>query len=132
MKPVYLLVGCPGSGKSWVSSQLKSKFKVVEHDHHRTGYVEAVAKAAKESPVLANTPFGVSKLMEDLSSKGIPVIPVFILEAERTISERYSKREGRPIPQGHLTRQHTYRERAQELKAFSGTSEQVLEHLKKC
>lgn len=43
---------------------------------------------------------------------------------------RYEAREGKPIPKGHLTRIQTYLDRADELGAFMGTSEQVLTHLK--
>lgn len=127
---VILLVGSPGSGKSWVSDQLTDKFHIVEHDDHRdkNNYIAALAAAAKSEskPVIGNTPFGVSEIMEGLKSKKVRVLPVFIIEPEKVLSARYLKRDGKIIPQGHLTRQKTYGERAKELGAFSGTSEQVL------
>lgn len=133
-KVVYLLVGCPGSGKSWVTDQLRGTFTVVEHDDYMdrsNEYPDAVVAAAwtSLSPVIANTPFGVSKLQETLEQNALKVIPVFIIEPDAVVTERYEAREGRPISKGHLTRQRTYFERALELGAFHGGSQEVLDYL---
>jgi hypothetical protein len=134
MKPVYLVIGVPGSGKTWVCERLSSYFHVVPHDEHINGqYVRAIADAAGEvaRPVLAEAPFSISQTVEPLEARGIRVIPVFIIEDVDTLSERYREREGKEIPQGHLTRQETYRQRAEQWDAFSGTSEEVLDFLKR-
>lgn len=128
---VYLLVGSPGSGKSWVSSRLGHKFKVLEHDDFKTtpaAYIPALKRAmiTSDKPILANTPFGVSDIMEAL---GPECLPVFIIEPEETLKQRYFTRQGYEIPKGHLTRQTTYVHRANELKAFKGTSQEVLNYL---
>lgn len=133
-KQVYLLVGCPGVGKTWVSDQLKTQFNVLEHDEFKEeGYYKAIADAARhgDKPVLANTPFGVSRLTTNIESLGPSVIPVFIIEEDEVVTQRYESRSGKKILPGHLTRQRTYLRRARDLGAFVGTSSEVLEHLKR-
>ena len=133
MNKIYILVGSPGSGKTWVSQQLHTKYNVAEQDdfigkdyvHH----LLALAHAYRQ-PVLANTPFGLSKLMESLQNEGAEVEPVFIIESPLVLTQRYQQRENKPIPPGHITRQYTYLERARELRAFHGTAEEVLNYLK--
>jgi hypothetical protein len=135
----YMVIGCPGSGKSWVCDQLEKleKFKYVHHDLYigmaGPKYVDAILDAAKETekPILCEAPFSISQLKEPLEKAGIDVIPVFIQELPHTIRTRYWQREKKDIPNGHLTRQNTYAQRAKEWNAFQGTSGEVLEHLKK-
>lgn len=134
MKKVFLLVGVPSSGKSWIAKQLKDRFQYVSHDDHiDKDYYDAIVKHFKNSdpkPILIETPFGMTELSESLKSKGIKVIPVFIREHPTILAQRYAERDGKSIPKGHLTRQVTYGERAKELGAFIGTSQEVLKHLK--
>lgn len=134
MAKIHLLVGVPASGKSWVTDKLKEKFNVIEHDTYKLKpqYIAALlsAAASKESrPILANTPFGMSEILEALQVRGHQVNPVFILEHPDTLQTRYKAREGKDIPKGHLTRQQTYAQRADETQSFKGTSDQVLKHL---
>ena len=132
MNKIYILVGSPGSGKTWVSSQLYGKFSVAEQDEFiGKDYVHHLLALShrERQPILANTPFGLSKLMESLQNEGAEVEAVFIIEDPDTLAARYEAREGKPIPKGHLSRQYTYQERAYELNAFSGTSEEVLKYL---
>lgn len=132
MKPVYLLVGVPGSGKTWICNQL-SNFTHVPHDAYiGQDYIAALKTAAKKSdkPVLAETPFSVSQIMHPLLEAGITVKPYFIHEPEAVLKARYTAREGRPIPLGHLSRQFTYMDRATILGAPIGTAHQILQLLK--
>ena len=129
---IYLVVGAPGSGKTTVCNQLTNEFEYIPHDLYPKTYIPEVLKRVKmaSKPLLIETPFSVSKVMEPLNQAGYNVIPVFIIETPEVTSKRYFEREGKQIPQGHLTRIETYKQRANELKAFQGTSEQVLNHLK--
>jgi hypothetical protein len=81
-------------------------------------------------PILIEAPFSVSQIKDPLEKHGRTVTPVFIVEERKTLAERYMRRENKPIPQGHLTRQDTYQRRAIEGGHFRGTSAQILEHLK--
>lgn len=130
---VYMVVGCPGSGKSWVCDQLREHFTYVRHDDHIGGnYVAEILKAFKHStrPLLIETPFSMSQLIDPLKKAGVHVTPVFIIEKHDVIRERYRKRGSGEIPAGHLSRQLTYELRAEGQQAFRGTSEQVLAYLK--
>jgi len=132
-QPVYLVIGCPGAGKSWVCEQLRELYDYVRHDDYMDGgYVDAIIRqhAIAAKPLLIETPFSVSQIKEPLEKKGLQVVPVFILEAPEVVSARYLKREGVIIPTGHLTRQLTYRQRAKDWHAFHGTAEQILEFLR--
>lgn len=133
----YMVIGVPGSGKTWVTNQVKDNFCFVHHDAYigmqGDTYVKEIIKASKTAhkPLLIEAPFSINKIKEPLEKAGIKVEPVFILEHELTLRSRYMQREGKPIPQQHITRLETYRKRAKEMNAFSGTSNQVLEYLKR-
>lgn len=132
---IYLVAGVPGSGKSWVCEQLRDQFTYVRHDDYiKKGddYAGAIVKAAKtsERPLLIEAPFSVSDIVSKLFSAGHRATPVYIVEDPSKLAKRYMERDGKTIPTGHLTRMRTYADRAKEQKAFSGTSDQVLAHLR--
>lgn len=133
MSPIYILVGTPGSGKTWIAGQLEAKFDVVYHDAFiGMDYTNELMRRARlnRKPVLGETPFSVTRIVEPLEAKGFTVHPVFVIESDTVTKERYRAREGRDIPQGHLTRIGTYRIRAKELGARSGTSLEILNYLR--
>lgn len=135
MKPIYILFGAPGSGKTWVMNQLSDKFNCLPHDrflNSRVSYERLLVAAAQTSsaPILADSPFKVNSMIDELRGLGAEVRPYFILESEATIRARYQAREGKPIPVGHITRISSLTAKAKELIAPSGTSEQVLALLK--
>jgi uridine kinase len=134
VKTIYLIVGTPGSGKTWVCNQLKEQFDYLPHDDfdNDVQYVSAIARFAgiATKPILIETPFSVTQVMEPLIKRRFIVIPVFIIESEQVTTQRYEARENKPIPKGHLTRIETYIDRANKLNAFQGTSQQVLDYLK--
>jgi hypothetical protein len=135
---IYLVVGVPASGKSWVCDQLKDSFHYVHHDgfiylKNPAAYLTEVRKASLTAtkPMLIEAPFSM-KIMGDLRVLGYEVTPVFIIEKPDVLKQRYTQR-GRHeanIIQGHLTRQQTFTDRAHEQAAFMGNSAEVLEHLK--
>lgn len=128
----YLIVGSPGVGKTWVMSKLEDQYQVLHHDTYiGRNYVqaiyEAVSKASK--PILIETPFSMSQIIDPLDKAGIEVIPVFIIETDEIHLERYKVR-GKEMPKGHLARTKTYLERAITGNHYYGTSEQVLKYLR--
>lgn len=132
-QPIYLVIGCPGSGKSWVCEQLRDQYEYVPHDSYLNNalHIEATVRAAKTAtkPLLIETPFSVSQIKDPLE-KGFRVVPVFIQEHHEVIRKRYKERGSGDLPAGHLARQLTYRQRAQLWQSFQGTSQQVLEYLR--
>lgn len=136
MQKVYILVGSPGVGKTWVSNQLKDQYEVIEHDDfmytRNNEYVKALIQSSQSNnkSIIANTPFGLSDLIEALEHNKIEVIPIFIIEHPTILEQRYRKRENKAIPKGHITRQQTYYNRSLELNAFKGTALEALNYLK--
>lgn len=138
MQKVFLLIGVPASGKSWVVKQLGKEFQVIEHDkfigssRHNGEYVEAALEAAESSskPILMEAPFSMSEIMNPLRAEGVKVEPVFIVEDKDVLSKRYASRGRGPLPKGHLTRMGTFKMRADAGNFFMGPSEKVLEYLR--
>lgn len=133
MQKIYLIIGVPGSGKSWTSSKLGDKFEVMAHDEYLdTNYPAMLIKAAcmLSKPIVGELPFGITETIEYLTESGADIEPVFIVERDAVLVSRYQEREGRTIPKGHLTRQKTYVDRAEAMGAFMGTSKEVLDYLK--
>lgn len=135
-KIVYLVAGVPGCGKSWVCNQLKEEFNYVPHDQHYKAHATAILEEIKttKKPILADCPFAERILRETLEKYHIEVIPIFIVEAPEVVKMRYETRAkpvpGRAIPKSFLTRATTIKDRIKEWNAFSGTSSEVLKHLK--
>ena len=136
MKTAVLVIGIPGSGKSWVCDQLTEFFEYVPHDRYMANsgesYIKAILKTSlkADKPLLIEAPFSISEIKDPLEERGFKITPVFIIEKEAIVALRYRKREGKSIPPAHIKRQQTYRERAKKWKSFSGSSTAVLEHLK--
>jgi len=98
----------------------------------KSNHLEVLLEAAKiaEKPVLTECPFAERVLRDALEARGIEVIPIFVVEKPSVCATRYLRREGKPIPQAARTRAATIGDRAKEWGAFSGTSDEVLAHLK--
>lgn len=133
MRPVYLVCGVPGSGKTWVCSQLKDKFNYIPHDNHTENIQEVIKDASMNGnkTVITECPFGERSFKEFLEGFNILVIPVFIVEDPTVVQERYFKREGKPLYKAGITRATTIKDRALEWNAIFGTSNEILEFLKK-
>lgn len=133
MKTVYLLIGVPGSGKSWVAEQLKDRFSYIANDDYiGKDYLAAVGQRINDSegPFLIEAPFSISKIKDPLENAGHKVIPIFIIEHEQTLTNRWDERQTpHKARGGHLTRQETYKFRANAWNAYSGNSTAVLQYL---
>lgn len=137
MKTIYMLVGVPASGKSWVAEHLLAQFDYLAHDDYiNTGlgsYLNDIVRLSKwtdNKPILIETPFSMSRILEPLDDHGLKVIPVFIIEKPEVLTKRYEDREGKPYNKGNISRQQTYLNRALEGNYFIGNSDEVLQHLK--
>jgi hypothetical protein len=131
LNKIYMVIGCPGTGKTWVCNQLREHFHCVPQGNMSSGvYVDEVLTHAKvaHKPILIEAPFGVTEIKTALETC-FKVIPIFIQEDLNVIRDRYFKREGKQIPPGNLTRQNTYKERAEAWGAYQGTSSECLAHL---
>src|SRR5262245_42204825 len=127
---VYLVIGVPGAGKTWLCKQLPSSFNYVPHDRcwtHPSGakpgpkypdwgppgskstHLETIVKEAKASlkPVVTEVPFGERRLRDELVSRGLKVVPLFVVEDPDTVAKRYANRERRPLPPAAAARVST-------------------------
>lgn len=136
MSSIYLVCGVPGSGKTWVLNQINVlNVKVIHHDDYLDYSPEKYAMLLVEAlkthdKVVADCPLFISAIIATINDINISIKPIFIIEDAHTIKTRYEQREHRSIPKQHLSRIPTLVKRAQEYKAFMGTSEQVLNKLK--
>jgi hypothetical protein len=134
LQPVYMVCGVPGSGKTWVLNQLTDLFTLVRNDDHiennkKTLFILSAAHTVK--PVLTDCPFGERLERDALESVRLEVWPYFIVEPVHVVMQRYQKREGKPLPMASVTRASTIKNRAEEWGAPYGTSEVILDLLKK-
>lgn len=133
MRPIYLLCGVPGSGKTWVAKQVAKDFLYLPHDDHEiSSYARALITASRKNdkPVLGEAPFRISVLIDELKRHGANVKTYFVIESADVVKSRYETREKKPIPKQHLTRIKTVKERARQYQGKVGTSEEVLRMIK--
>lgn len=112
-KTVHMLVGVPGSGKSWVAGQL-DQFNHKPHDSYQVSeYHKELITHAKQShkDILAEAPFRVSVLIDQLKAAGIPVKTYYISEPEQKIREQYEKRDKKQWLKQHATNLKKYDQR---------------------
>lgn len=132
MSKVYIICGLPGSGKTWCAEQIKDRFIYLPHDIYKVDeYSKIIIQEAKKSsslPVLAELPFRISVVLDELLKKGLLIIPIFIIEPEWKVRLRYFEREGRTCPT-LSSRFIRIKELANKYGVFSGTSDEVLEYL---
>ena len=133
---VHLLCGVPGSGKTWVANKLttsshnEARFMYIPHDEHQVDqYYLYLVQAAKRGtvPVLAEAPFRVSVLIEELERFGLEVKTYYITDDESVIKARYEARSHKPFPKQHSSNLARYNARQWDVR---GTSDQILNHLK--
>lgn len=129
---IYILVGVPASGKTWVCNRIKG-MTVVRNDDYmgdRSGYVQAIKEASKgDKPVLCEAPFAASQLIEMLHSINKPIKQVLVTGPIEEIENRYKERKnGQPFRAAFKTNHRRYEEDPDRFE-FSGTSEEVLKWL---
>lgn len=134
-KPIiYLIIGVPGVGKSWVCEQLDGKHcAYVKHDLYikdDAGYIDGLKVAAQaEQPVITDCPFAERITKEKLEAAGFEVRPWFIVESPIVVMARYRQRTGKNLPQASITRAGSILDRAKAWNAPYGTSQEVKDKL---
>ena len=138
MKPkkqdVYLLIGAPCSGKTWITDQVSpDEYNFVAHDTCPLDfYGKSIDKAARlgSLPVLAEAPFRAHALVRELVGYGIEVHEIYVLVKDTVLEDRYffrSRSHAHPlILKGNKAIWEEFGE-----GEFAGDSTQVLEYLKK-
>ena len=127
-KTIYLVCGVPGSGKSWVCEQLSNKYIYVSYDHvPKKQHIDMMYEA--KGPVIHDLPVKVSTFIKRYSCD-FNIVPVFIIESEKTIRSRLKKRGGK-FTKHIRKRMETMERRAAQYGVFVGTSDEVLRYLSK-
>lgn len=135
MKRVTMLCGVPGSGKTWVMNHLRDSYFCINHDDYISKpsmdlFSKIVYAAQGSKPVIVDCPFAERDFRTKLESLGLSVVPVFIVEKPEVVNRRYRQREGKEASKATLTRANTIMNKAHEWRAYFGTSEEVLNHLR--
>lgn len=128
MQTVHLIIGAPGSGKTWVCEQLKDRFCYVPHDDYAVpAYGQALLEASRHATqaILAEAPFRASLIVDELKRSGVKVVQHYLVERPDVVAHRYEMREGKPIPKQHLATLARYTQRAHN----PATAKQLLERL---
>jgi hypothetical protein len=151
---VILVIGVQGAGKSWACRRAADVLHYIPHDRcwrHPTAkpkkgldpawgppgsvstHFETLVLAARRAkgPILTEAPFDETRLRARLEAQGVRVVPVFVIEDTELISGRYMAREGKKPAPGVLKRAEGLKNKAKEWNGFSGTSEEVLNELKR-
>jgi hypothetical protein len=129
--PIYLLVGAPCSGKTWIIDQAKDFAQCVEHDaslDNLDKYAGRVANAACAGIVVADIPFKGEEFAAQLSKLGLDVHKLYVLVRDGDLKQRYFKRNGKLPHQYILNTNKSIMEHFQEGE-FAGDSTHVLEYL---
>ncbi len=136
MQTVCLLVGVPGSGKTWLLDHLSpDKFAIIRNDDYigrSHDYLADILTAARsgDRPVICEIPFSMSMVTVPLGDAGVPMKAVYLIEHPNELAFRWHERGTKASAKaGHITRQQTYLDRAQQSGAPHGTSAEMLAYL---
>ena len=125
---LYLICGAPASGKTWVCNQLMDMFNYISFDNINKNYHVYKLLMANDKPLLYDPTIKISTFTKYYGHL-FNIKRVVIIESLDTIQNRMKLRKGK------VTKTINNRiQRMQQLSngaVFSGTSDQVLEYLKK-
>jgi hypothetical protein len=129
--PIYLLIGAPCSGKTWIIDQVKHFVRCVEHDlspDNLDDYIWRVQYVSYSGVVVADIPFKGEEFAAQLSKLGLDVHKLYVLVRDGDLKQRYFKRTGKLPHQYILNTNKSIMEHFQEGE-FAGDSTRVLEYL---
>ena len=131
MKPkLLLLIGCSGSGKTWVSSQLTDKFYVVHYDlTPKAKLLDVIRQQPSDKPILLDLPIKTSTFIRRHSDE-FDIRVVSILGDFLRVKVQILKRKGK-ITKTLYRRWKVMKKRTETYAEFHGDSDQVLSYLKK-
>jgi len=127
---VYLLVGAPASGKSWVASQLTDKFDYISYDGNSKKTHLDLLKIPSIKPKLYDPTFKISTIIRRHSNE-FNFILVGIYEEEQVLRDRMNLRGG-TWTDTVMKRNEVAKKRYEKYgtNGFLGSSQEVLEFLK--
>jgi hypothetical protein len=130
MKPkLFIVFGCSGSGKTWLTNQLTEKFHVVHYDlTPKSKLLEVLHSQPTDKPILLDLPIKISTFIKHHSSEfDIRCVAVMgdFLQVKTQILQRGGK-----ITCTLYRRWKQIQKRADKYAEFTGDSQQVLDYLR--
>jgi Zn ribbon nucleic-acid-binding protein len=127
---IYMVCGASGSGKSWVCRQLTDMSNYISYDENsKKKHIDLLKGADLSRPTLYDPPIKISTFIKRHSHE-FDIIPVFIIEDTETVKERILSRGGE-WTDFISKRCEAMKKRNAKYGVFSGTSQEVLDWLKK-
>ena len=126
---LMILIGCSGSGKTWVAEQLKDKFHVVHYDQtKKSSLIDVIKSKPLDKPVLLDLPIKISTFIrrhhDDFDIRVVAILGDFLKVKTQILS-----RKGK-ITKTLYRRWKVIQKRAFTYAEFTGDSDQVLKYLK--
>lgn len=92
---LFILIGAPGTGKTWLCDKLFNDFNIISSDRIRGDIDSAVSEALKESkPVIVDLPFRIKAFIERWRARVPDCIVVALVEEESVHKIRLAMRGG--------------------------------------
>lgn len=129
---IYMLIGAPASGKSWVCNQILDQFEYISYDKNIKKNHLKLLRALSKKPKLYDPTFKISTIIRRHSDEFNFHI-ICIKETEDVLKERIANRGGK-MTDTIMKRNKQVEKRYIKYgstKSFIGTSTEVLEYLKK-
>ena len=130
MKPkLMILIGCSGSGKTWVAEQLSDKYHVVHYDRTpKKKMIEVLLAQPTDKPILLDLPIKISTMIRRYGEL-FDVRVVSILGDFLKVKVQILKRNGKITPTLYR-RWKVIKKRTKTYAEFSGDSDDVFKYLK--
>ena len=127
---VYMLIGAPAAGKSWVANQLLDKFDYVSYDGNRKKDHLDLLRAKSDKPKLYDPTFKISTVIRRYSEE-FNFIVIAIQEEEEILRARIANRGGK-WTDTVMKRNTQIKKRYEKYSegGFIGTSDEVLAYFK--
>jgi dephospho-CoA kinase len=92
---LFILIGAPGTGKTWLCDKLSNDFNIIYSDRIRDGIDKAVSEALKgDKPVIVDIPFKIKAFIERWRSRVPESVVVALVEEEDVHKTRLAMRGG--------------------------------------
>ena len=92
---LFILIGAPGVGKTWICNKLSKDFNIISSDRLRNGIDAAVDQALLgEKPVLVDIPFRIKAFIERWRQKVPDAVVIALVEDRETHEQRLKSRGG--------------------------------------
>lgn len=131
IKTVYLLIGAPAAGKSWVAKQLIDQFTYISYDENsKKEHLTLLLSAPVDKPIIYDPTFKISTLIR-CSSNEFNIRLIAIQEEETTLKARVMQRGGSwtgTIMKRNVEIKKRYEKYGAD--GFCGTSSECLEYLR--